>query len=208
MSFTLTVAIIAVTVLISYYAFNNPGFKHQLLNNPYTILRRKEYYRLLTSGFIHADFWHLFVNMWVLYMFGSNMEATFKYSFGASYTAYFIGLYIVGIIVANIPNLMRHKDNPGYNSLGASGGVASVVFASIILMPLSKLMIFPIPFSFPAWVFAFIYVAYSIYMDRKQVDNVDHFAHLWGAIWGVFFIAVIYPGSIGLFFNQIINSFR
>lgn len=205
---SITIIIIGITVAMSLYAFNNAAFKYGMLNNPYNINRNKEYYRLLTSGFIHADYFHLFVNMWVFYMFGSNMEATFKYSFGNNAPLYFIGLYIVGIIVANIPNLIRHKNNPTYNSLGASGGVASVVFASIILMPLSKLMIFPIPISFPAWVFAFVYVAYSIYMDRRQMDNVDHFAHLWGAVWGVAFIAFIYPGSIGLFFQQIVNSLR
>ena len=111
-------------------------------------------------------------------------------------------------MVANLPDQFRHRNNPGYNSLGASGGVSAVVFASIILMPLTKLMIFPIPIEFPAWVFAIIYVAYSIYMDRRQADRVNHLAHMWGALWGVVFIVWCYPGALPHFFQQILGSLK
>ncbi len=204
----LTTVIILITVILSIYAFNNYNFLHRLIDNPYTVSRRKEYYRLLTSGFIHADYLHLLLNMYVLYMFGSNMEAIFKMSFGPQAGMYFIGLYIIGIVVANLPDQFRHRNNPGYNSLGASGGVSAVVFASIILMPLTKLMIFPIPIEFPAWVFAIIYVAYSAYMDKRQSDRVNHLAHLWGALWGVLFIVWVYPGALSHFFQQIVGSLK
>src|SRR5690606_32171094 len=138
---------------------------HRMLDNPYSVYRNKEYYRLLTSGFVHADYMHLLLNMYVLYMFGSNMEAIVEMSYGPQGGAYFLGLYLLGILFANISDQLRHRNNPGYNSLGASGGVSAIVFASILLMPLSKLMIFPIPVQIPAWIFAIIYVAYSIYMD-------------------------------------------
>jgi membrane associated rhomboid family serine protease len=91
--------------------------------------------------------------------------------------------------------------------LGASGGVSSIVFASIILSPLTKLIMFPIPIPMPAYIFALIYVAYSVYMDRRQGDNVNHMAHLWGGLWGVVFMLVVYPESIKGFFNQILGSF-
>ncbi|WP_367914199.1 rhomboid family intramembrane serine protease [Leadbetterella sp. DM7] len=204
----LTTVIILITVIMSIYGFNNYSFLHRLIDNPYTVNRRKEYYRLLTSGFIHADYLHLLLNMYVLYMFGSNMESVFAASFGQQGGLYFMGLYILGILVANIPDQVRHRNNPGYNSLGASGGVSAVVFAFIILVPLSKLMIFPIPVQIPAWIFAIIYVAYSVYMDRRQADRVNHLAHLWGALWGVVFIVWTYPGALPYFFQQIAGSLR
>jgi membrane associated rhomboid family serine protease len=202
----MTIVLIILTVGLSIFGFNNYSFLHRMLDNPYSVFRNKEYYRLLTSGFVHADYMHLLLNMYVLYMFGSNMEAIFEMSYGPQGGAYFLGLYLLGILFANIPDQLRHRNNPGYNSLGASGGVSAIVFASILLMPLSKLMIFPIPVQIPAWIFAIIYVAYSIYMDKRQADRVNHLAHLWGALWGVLFTLWAYPGVLPVFFKQIGSS--
>ncbi len=177
------------------------------IHNPYMAFHRKEYYRLLSSGFIHGDYMHLFFNMYSLYLFGDIIEYYFNEAFGSSGSYYFLALYLIGIVFANLPDFFSKKNNPAYNSLGASGGVSSIVFASVILSPLSKMGIFPIPVMIPAYIFAVIYVAYSIYMDKRQSDNINHMAHLWGGIWGVLFVAVSIPASIPYFFEQIKSSF-
>lgn len=204
---SLSIIIILITVVISLMAFRDKGLMNKLIHNPYSVNNRKEYYRILTCGFIHADYMHLLLNMYAFYLFGGAVESYFEYLFGGNAKLYFIMLYILGIIVSNIPDVIKYKNMAFYNSLGASGGVSSIVFASIILSPMTKLMMFPIPIPMPAYIFALIYVAYSVYMDRRQGDNVNHMAHLWGGLWGVVFMLVVYPDSIKGFFNQIIGSF-
>ncbi|MFT6879155.1 MAG: membrane associated rhomboid family serine protease [Algoriphagus sp.] len=204
---SITVIIIIATVLASIQAWRDTSLRNKWIHNAYSANKNKEYFRLLTSGFIHADYMHLFFNMYALYLFGDYVEQYFSYLFGAKAILAFLALYIIGIVVANLPDFVKHKDNMGFNSLGASGGVSSVVFCSVILNPLMGLMIFPIPIELPGYLFALIYVAYSIFMEKKQMNNVNHMAHLWGALWGVVFIAVAQPKSIANFFDQILSSF-
>jgi membrane associated rhomboid family serine protease len=203
----MTIILIAITVICSFLAWNNPSVLSKSIHNPYMAFHRKEYYRLLSSGFIHGDYMHLFFNMYSLYLFGDAIEYYFNEAFGSSGSYYFLALYLIGIVFANLPDFFSKKNNPAYSSLGASGGVSSIVFASVILSPLSKMGIFPIPVMIPAYIFAVIYVAYSIYMDKRQGDNINHMAHLWGGIWGVLFVAVSIPASIPFFFEQIKSSF-
>ena len=204
---SLTVILIAGIVILSIMGFRDDNFTFKLIHNPYQVKRRNEYYRLLSSGFIHGDYMHLFLNMYALYLFGGAVESYFQYYFGASANIYFLALFLLGIVVANVPDFLSKKDNPNYNSLGASGGVSSIVFASIILSPLTKLMMFPIPIPMPAYIFALIYVVYSVIMDRRNKDNVNHMAHLWGGLWGIVFMLLAYPRSIQGFYEQILSSF-
>jgi membrane associated rhomboid family serine protease len=165
------------------------------------ISNRQQYYRFITSGFIHADHVHLFFNMFSLYFFGTTIEYIFGIVFESSGTLYFIALYILGIIVSDIPSYMKHRNNPGYNALGASGGVASVIFASIIFQPLANIYIYFIPV--PGFILGIAYIFFSWYQGKKANDNVNHDAHLYGAVFGVLFCAVLYPQSLPQFIEQI-----
>ena len=205
---SLTVIIIAITGVISVLAFNNAELMHRFILNPYTIHRRKEWWRMLTSGFLHADFGHLFFNMFSLYLFGEGIEEYFQYVFGAQAPIYYILLYVLGIIVANLPDTFSKKDQSNYNALGASGGVSSVVFAYIMFNPTTKMGFIPLPPIIPAWIFGILYLLYSRYMSQRQYDNVGHTAHIWGALWGIIFVCATYPPVIQLFIQQITQSFQ
>lgn len=204
---SITLILIIATVAASLYAWQNPTIKSKWIHNPYLAHKNKEYFRLITSGFIHADYMHLFFNMYALYLFGGVVEQYFGYVFGGNAIIAFLGLYLLGIVVANLPDFIKYKDQFHFNSLGASGGVSAVVFCSVVINPLMELIIFPIPIPMPGYIFALVYVAYSIFMEKRQMNNVNHMAHLWGALWGVLFIFITEPSSIGSFIDQIMSSF-
>ncbi|MES2516554.1 MAG: rhomboid family intramembrane serine protease [Bacteroidota bacterium] len=189
---SLTLIFIGITVALSLYAWNNYSIMHKWIMNPYSVQRNKEYYRFLTSGFLHADYGHLFFNMFSLYFFGRNIEYYFTFLFGESTGGILYAvLYLVGIIVANIPSYIDHKNDSGYNALGASGGVSAVIFSSILFAPTSNMYVYFI--EMPAFVFAILYTAYSIYMSKRNLDNIGHSAHLYGAAFGVVFTLLLKP---------------
>ena len=195
-----TLIIIVVTCLVSLAAFQNPRLLERLILWPPAISARGQYDRLVTSGFIHADFGHLFFNMFTFYSFGSYMERLFTPRIGAIGYALF---YLVGIVVADVPSYLRHRNDAGYRSLGASGAVSAVLFAFILINPWSTILLFVIPV--PAILFAAVYLAYTIYMDRMRTDRINHSAHLWGAIYGVLFTLALEPRVLGLFFERLMN---
>lgn len=200
--FTPTHIIIGITVAISFYAFNNQKVMQDLIMNPFTIRTRGQYYRFLTSGFIHGDHVHLIFNMISLYFFGSVMEVVFEALFGSLGTVYYLALYLLGIIASDVPTYFKHRHNPAYNALGASGGVTAVIFAFIIFLPLEKIdLYFFIPV--PGFILGALYIAFSIYQGRRANDNINHDAHLYGALFGLIFCMVVYPPAIGNFFEQI-----
>ena len=201
MEFSLTLAIIVITSAISLYAMNNREVMSRFMMNPYMVTQRGQYYRLLTSGLIHADFAHLFFNMFSLYFFGINLEYIFNVIFGDIGAIYFIALYVLGIIVSDLPTLLKHRNNPGYNSLGASGAVSSVIFACILFDPLADLLIYFIPVK--GFIFAVIYLVYSYISAKRSRDGINHDAHLYGALFGILFCIVLYPDSIRIFIEQI-----
>ena len=152
--------------------------------------------RLLGYGFIHADWAHLLFNMITLWSFGMQVERVF--SEWISPVGYLL-FYLSAIVVSILPTYMKHQRDPNYRSLGASGGVAAVLFAAILFDPWSKLIIFPIPLPVPAFLFAILYVGYSIWMDRRGGGNVNHSAHLWGAAYGVLFTVLMEPRVLSHF---------
>jgi membrane associated rhomboid family serine protease len=196
---TQTIVIIALTSIISYVAFSNRKLYSDLILYPPAI-NQGQYYRFLTSGFIHADFQHLLFNMLTLFFFGRALENFLNAALGSWA---FLALYLGGIIISDIPSYIKNKDNAHYASLGASGGVSSVLFAYIILAPWTTIYLFFLPV--PAIIFGVGYMAYSIYMGRKSVDNVNHDAHLWGAVYGIVFMLVNMPEQLQEFLQKILK---
>ena len=177
---------------------------------PYVMARNGQWYRLLTSGFLHADWSHLLFNMFAFYSFSPIVLNTLAqgYDVGAG-LGLFLLLYLGGIVVSDLPTYFKHRDNRGYRSLGASGGVASVLFASILLFPVSGrgggIIIFPLPFPIQPFIFGVLYLLYSWYMGRRRADNVNHDAHFYGALYGVLLILVLVPGVLPNFVQQVSN---
>ena len=203
MNFSLTLVIVAITVLVSWLAFNNRKLLDRLILWPPAIERQKQYDRLLTHGFIHADWMHLLFNMITLWSFGTAVERVFsEWITPAGYVLF----YLSAIVIAILPTYLRHRHDARYRSLGASGGVSAVLFASILFDPWTRLIIFPIPLPIPAFVFALLYVGYSIWMDRRGGDNVNHSAHLWGAAYGVIFTLLLEPRVAGHFVRSLLGS--
>lgn len=200
---SITLIIIVVTVGISLWAWNNPDLMNRWILNPYQTSHRRQYYRLLTSGFLHADWGHLLFNMLSLYFFGNPIEQLFGYLFGANYAIWLISFYLVAIVVSDLPTYFKHRNNPGYNSLGASGGVSAVLFAFILYSPLTSLYIMFIPIPVPGFIFGLFYLAYSFYESRRGFGNINHDAHIYGALFGIIFMIVAYPGVIGSFIEQV-----
>lgn len=186
----ITGLIIITTILVSYLGFKDEGLINKLIFAPNYIHRKGgvEYLRFITSGFIHANWLHLLFNALVLWEFGRIVELTFKQYFENWGATLYILLYFLGLIVSDIYSFFRHKDNPNYVALGASGAVSAVLFAAIIFMPLLPLRLIFVPFvEIPAIVMGILYLLYSYYMGKKGNDNVGHDAHFWGAVWGFVF---------------------
>jgi len=202
----ITIVLIGFTVLVSMYAFKNAAVMQTLIMNPYVANQRKQYYRLLTSGFIHKDHAHLLWNMLSLFFFGGVIERVFYEIFGNRGGISYILLYTIGIIVSDIPTFFKNKNNPGYNSLGASGGVAAVIFASIILLPMQDICLY-FAICMPGFILGTLYLVFSYYQGRKANDGINHDAHLYGALFGLVFCAVLYPASIPEFIAQV-SSWR
>jgi membrane associated rhomboid family serine protease len=200
----ITYILIGITVVVSLYAFKDPEVMRKYIMNPYMIHSRGQYYRLLTSGFLHKDHMHLIFNMITLYFFGKIIEQVFNAVFGSLGNIYFVLLYLLAIVVSDLASYFRYRSSPSYNSLGASGGVSAIVFAFILFLPLEKIYLyFALPI--PGFVLGILYIIYSYYQGKRGGDNINHEAHLYGAFFGLVFCAVLYPPALPNFFEQIRN---
>lgn len=196
-----TLIIIAITCIVSLYAFNDAALLRRLILWPPAVERQKEYYRLITYGLIHADGQHLLFNMMTLFFFGRSMEGLFADNLGPLGFAIF---YVGGLVVSILPTFLKNRNNSNYHSLGASGAVSAVLFAFILIEPWAKILVFVVPM--PAILYAILYVVYSIYMDRRGIGNINHSAHLWGAAYGVIFTAIMEPRVLPHFFSALTNQ--
>jgi membrane associated rhomboid family serine protease len=202
----ITYIIIAVTAFISIMAFSNRSLFDKLLFDPYRIQHMNQYYRFISHGFVHADWMHLLINMFVLLSFGRMVENAFLVLSGVSKGIYyFILLYIGALLFSSVPAFGKHKNNTWYTAVGASGAVSAVLFSSILISPLSGIRFIFIPFNIPAFIFAILYLVYSAYMAKKSQDNIGHDAHFWGAVFGFVFTIVIKPSLFLGFIHQISN---
>ncbi|MDA3615563.1 rhomboid family intramembrane serine protease [Polluticaenibacter yanchengensis] len=189
-SITITLVIVIITAIISYNAFNNNQIKYDLIMYPPAISERKQWYRLFSYGLIHADFIHLAFNMYALYLFGSSLESDYKSIFGNVLgSIFYLLLYIFALLFSILPSYKKNETNSGYSSLGASGAVSAVIFASIVLRPKKEIgfLFLPKELYFPGYIFGIVYLIASYYMAKKKNDNINHEAHYWGAVFGIIF---------------------
>lgn len=191
MTFSLTLVIIVVTCIVSFIGFSNRDLINKLIFYPPAIKQNNEWYRFVSHGLIHADIGHLFFNMFSLYSFGEALEHLFGGLFGGAGLLIYLLFYISAIAISSIPTYLKNKDNQYYMSLGASGAISAVVFAVIIVFPTTKLGIIFLPFEIPAFIFGVLYVILSAYLDKKGSGNVNHSAHLYGALYGIAFIIIV-----------------
>ena len=184
----ITFSLIAINVIISLIGISNTVFLEKAMMWPYRIKREKQYYRFITSGFIHADWVHLFFNMFSFFYFGGAIENYFaEYGLGGNVS--YILLYFAGMVIADLPSYVKNQDNYDYRALGASGAVSAVIFACILFNPWGTILIYFIPM--PFIVFGFVYLGYCIYMSKRNIGHVNHDAHLWGSLFGLIFTAIL-----------------
>lgn len=197
--FNHTVTLIIITCIISLLAFNMPKLKARLIFWP-PAMQRGQYDRFITHGFIHADAGHLIFNMITLFFFGSAVEHFYRqYALDMGFVLFYLG----GLIVAILPSYLKHKNDAHWASLGASGAVSAVLFSFILFEPWNILLVFFIPV--PAIIFAFLYVGYSLWVAKRNNDNINHSAHLWGAAYGVIMTLALRPDLFGYFLNKLLN---
>lgn len=210
---TITLIILLLTCVISFTAFSNEKITNDLIFYPTAVTNHNQWYRFITCGFIHADFMHLAFNMYTFYLFGDMVERAFTAIFGEMGKALYILMYVSSLVVCLLPTYFKHRNDYYYRSLGASGAVSAVIFIGIFLNPTMGMGIFPIPFHIPAFIFGPLYLGISAYLAKKGHGNINHSAHIWGAIYGVVFLVItsqfLSPfRPLESFVNEVMNYFR
>lgn len=191
MQLSITLIIVVVTVLVSFGAFNNPRIYEDLIFYPPAVSKRGQWYRFFSCGLIHADGMHLAFNMISLYMFGESVEEEFLDIFGLQGKLIFLAMYILALFFSLLPTYFRHRDNYHYRSLGASGAVSAVIFSGLLVAPYVTVGFFPLPPFIPGFIFAPLYLGISIVLARRGRDNINHSAHIWGAVFGMLFTIIL-----------------
>jgi membrane associated rhomboid family serine protease len=202
----ITLIIVIITSLISVLAFRQKELFYRLDLSPARIVHKQQYYRIFTHAFVHADYFHLGINMLVLYSFGSYIEKIFAdlETQGLIFSGpfFYVLLYAGSIALASVSTVIRYRDDEGYSAVGASGAVSAVVFSYIFFAPLEKIyfyMVLPIP----GILFGILYLVYSSYMSKRSSDNINHSAHFWGAVVGFIFPILLEPRLISVFFENL-----
>ena len=222
MDIAVTYIIMGITCLISFSAFSNEKLMDSLIFYPPAISKQNQWYRFFSNGLLHADMTHLIFNMVSLYLFGvgrvntpmgpMNMGVEYQFiaMFGEKGRLLYFLMYVLALAACLIPTYSKNKDNYHYRSLGASGAVSAVIFAGIFLNPIQGIGLFFIPVFIAGFIFGFIYLAVSSWLDRKGGDNINHSAHIFGALFGIIFLIVAgYAFSdydvLKSFVSQIVN---
>jgi len=190
MQLSITLIIIIVTTLVSISGFSSQRVMNDLIFYPPAVTQQRQWWRFFTCGLIHADFGHLILNMYALYIFGLPVEKAFIGIFGQFGNFVYLLMYVSALIVCLLPTYRKHKNNFYYRSLGASGAVSAVVFCFILLFPLQKLGLIFFPVMIPGFIFGTLYLIVSSILERRSSDNINHSAHIWGAIYGIVFLVI------------------
>jgi membrane associated rhomboid family serine protease len=186
----ITAGIILLNVVISLAAlYTSDKLYDWGMLRPYRTVRQNSWYELITSGFLHGSLTHLLVNMMVLFFFGSVMEDVLGIT-------HFILLYTSALIVSGIPSVIKHKNNPQYATIGASGAVEAVLFSYIFVFPTEKIILLLLPIPIPAWFFGLAFIGYSVFESKRGGGNINHVAHITGAVWGLLYMILFVPNSI------------
>src|SRR5918993_2812911 len=188
---SITIGIIAITCLISFSAFSSQKIMNDLIMWPTEMREKNQWYRFISSGFLHGDIVHLIFNMVTLFMFGQGIVEPACEELSGKWM--YLVLYFGGMVIADIPSYLKHKDDYQYRSLGASGAVSAVVFAGIVFFPTMKMGLFFIPPIIPAYIFGPLYLLYCVWAAKQSRDNINHDAHLWGALFGLVFPIALHP---------------
>jgi membrane associated rhomboid family serine protease len=204
----MTIALVILTVLVSLAAFKRHAIFDKLLLSPYRMVYHKEWYRIITHGFVHAGYVHLAVNMIVLYSFGGAVEMILDDLHAEGITSapmfHYLALYFGGMVIATLSTIAKHKDVYDYSAVGASGAVSAVLFAFIFFQPWNKLYLMGL-IPIPGIVFGPLYLWYSSYMGKRAADNVNHDAHFYGAIFGFLYPIAINPQLVWHFVYQLMR---
>ena len=204
---TASLLLLLLTIGTSFWAWSDSRLLERWLLKPYEVWHRREWWRVLSSGFIHKDYAHLGFNLFTFTFFGFEIERVCTGYFGSAVgAAVFLVIYVGGILVANLPTVYRERHNRAYTSLGASGGVAAVLFASIVLSPLRKISLLFIPVGIPGFIFGALYAGFSFVQARRQApDGINHEAHLTGALYGLAVILLVLPHAGAASWAQILG---
>jgi membrane associated rhomboid family serine protease len=179
--------IFGITLVVSLLGlWAAPWIIAQNLFRPFWFLPRRQYWTAITNGFVHADLGHLLFNSLTYWFFAFPLERVIG-------TARFVALYFIGLVASNTGTYFKHRRDPDYACLGASGAILAVLFASIVYFPRQSIMIMPIPLPIPAPLFAVGYLVYTFYAARQQRGRINHDAHFYGALAGLAFVAMTDP---------------
>lgn len=199
---SITLILIIITGLVSYQCFENRTLFEKLKHYPYNEQRTKEWHRMLTSGFVHGSWMHLGINMYVFYIFGEAVERQFAVLFGEMLgRVYFLLLYLLTIVAADIPTYLKHKDNAYFASVGASGAVSGILFVFILFYPWAQLLLFFI-IPCPAIIAGVLYLVYSSWAAKNTQDGIDHDAHFYGAVFGLLGAIALDSDILRIFLDQ------
>ncbi|SMO59753.1 Membrane associated serine protease, rhomboid family [Saccharicrinis carchari] len=197
------VILIGAIVIVSATAFSQPQIFDKYKFNAYQIVHRKEYIRLLSHGFLHGSWTHLLVNMFVLYSFGRAVIYYFDSVFPGRGQLMFLLLFFSSLIFSSLYSLFKEKDNVYYSAVGASGAVSAVLFTSIFFAPYNLLYLFAV-IPIPGIVFGVAYLIYTKIMAKKNIDNIGHDAHFWGAVFGFVFPLIYKPSLFMHFISELL----
>lgn len=187
------------TIITSLYAFYDHSVYGKFMLHPYSVSKGHKVWTVITSGLIHADWMHLFFNMFTFVAFAFSLEQLMgSWQFGL--------LYFLALVLSDLPTIFKHKDQFNYNSLGASGAISAVLFSFILFNPVSKISLMFLPFGIPAWIFGILYLIYCAYASKNSRDGINHDAHFFGALTGLIFTIIFVPGILQNFFTLLTGT--